>query len=91
MVKEDRLGRGDPVDMEWLQRVKAVKVLRHGTPLEQVQYAAGDHQARQTGVRSLTLAEFLRLAVREGPDVPLRLVILRAVQKAGWSKDMGPV
>ena len=90
-VKETRAARGDPVDLSWLTHVKAIRIIRFGAPMDQVQLAAGDHQAQQSGVRNLTIGEFIRILVREPSDLPTRLCILRAVQKAGWSKEAGAV
>ena len=75
----------------WLNVVRATRVIRFGTPVERVQLMAGDHQASQSGVVNIRVSQFLRLALFEPADTPIGTRVLRAVQKAGWTRGEKPV
>lgn len=90
-LRQERSEAGDDVSAEWLNSVVATRVMRFGTPVGTLQLLSGDHQASQASVRSLTVAEFLRLLLLEDPGLSLKDKILRCVQKSGWSRALTPV
>lgn len=90
-IRTARGAEGLGVDKPWLQRVRATVVLRHGTPVNECQLFAGDHQCAQGDLVPLGVAHFLRLAVESPPELPLANRVLLAHQKAGWPRPLTTV
>ena len=90
-LARDRLEAGLSADADYLREVHALVVLRHGTPRHLVECVAGDHQATQTNVAKLSVADFLRLFCREPKELALKERVLNALRKSGWPRLDTPV
>ena len=63
------------MDLVWLRQVRALRVLRFGTPVEQLRLFAGEHQAAQADQHPLSVTEMLVLARSAPPGALERRVV----------------
>ena len=85
-IRELRREQSLSVEKDWLQTVRAIKILKYGTPRSTVQLFAGDHQHAQGGVVNVTASQFLKLACAE-PETTLKDIVVSTIQKCGWERD----